>query len=227
MQNSWCWKYSAISIYQVITATPCCCCAVMQVRRGILKSSGDKSTCCAQSALTFDSKLVNVSTETELEQFPNVSICMFRRACNEDLLYIWNFWQTHHHHQRALPPPRWWWLSHTSNLQIGKEKYFSILDIKFNSTTLYCIFIRSCWFSWGWRNFFVFKTHFQNGRLEKAEIFKTANSQKNFAKISGIKCRPASRPYRLCHITALRINQGFLYTLFALCWTFFSSPRVK
>ena len=44
-----------------------------------------------------------------------------RRACNEDLLYIWNFWQTHHHHQRSLPPPRWWWLSHTSNLQICKS----------------------------------------------------------------------------------------------------------
>ena len=41
MQNSWCWKYSAISIYQVITATPCCCTA-MQVRRSVLKSSGEK-----------------------------------------------------------------------------------------------------------------------------------------------------------------------------------------
>ena len=41
MQNSWCWKYSAISIYQVITATLCCC-AVMQVRRSISKSSGEK-----------------------------------------------------------------------------------------------------------------------------------------------------------------------------------------
>ena len=39
-------------------------------------------------------------------QLSLASIHMFRRACNEDLLYIWNFWQTHHHHQRALPPPR-------------------------------------------------------------------------------------------------------------------------
>ena len=82
MQNSWCWKYSAISIYQVITATPCCCCAVMQVRRGTLKSSGDKSTCCAQSALTFDSKLVNVPTETMLEQFPNVSVGPAMKICS-------------------------------------------------------------------------------------------------------------------------------------------------
>ena len=36
-------------------------------------------------------------------QLSLASIHMFRRACNEDLLYIWNFWQTHHHHQRALP----------------------------------------------------------------------------------------------------------------------------
>ena len=79
-----------------------------------------------------------------------------------------------------------WFTLYNVILRIARNFLETRENIKTSTHPFYHINLG--WFSWEWskKNFFFFEKKNQNGRLKKSEIFKIANSQIFFEKISQI-----------------------------------------